>query len=153
MFDDRNITYVTEHNLTYVTQEGKDGDENLGYVANINNGVTIGYKYFDFKGVTGIELTSRGYGSGVFEIRTEIDGEILATVPLLQIVAQLPEEFFYMCHRSYIVNLVNIRSVSTTVDKITLVDGTVLPISRRRKANFMGAREKFMQNHTYTIIS
>lgn len=80
-------------------------------------------------------------------------GEILATVPLLQIVAQLPEEFFYMCHRSYIVNLVNIRSVSTTVDKITLVDGTVLPISRRRKANFMGAREKFMQNHTYTIIS
>lgn len=82
MFDDRNIAYVTEHNLTYVTQEGKDGDENPGYVANINNGVTIGYKYFDFKGVTGIELTSRGYGSGVFEIRTEIGGEILATVPV-----------------------------------------------------------------------
>ena len=80
-------------------------------------------------------------------------GEIATSAPLFQIEAQLPDEFFYMCHRSYIVNLVNIRSVSTTVDKITLVDGTVLPISRRRKANFMGAREKFMQNHTYTIIS
>lgn len=80
-------------------------------------------------------------------------GEITAAVPLFQIVAQLPDEFFYMCHRSYIVNLVNIRSVSTAVDKITLIDGTILPISRRRKASFMGAREKFMQNHTYTIIS
>lgn len=80
-------------------------------------------------------------------------GEINATVPLFQIAAQLPTEFFHMCHRSYIVNLMNIRSVSTTIDRITLIDGTVLPISRRRKSEFVGAREKFMQNHTYTIIN
>ncbi len=81
IFDDRKFAYVGEHEVAYVTQEGRDGDENVGYVCNIHNGTTLGYKYFNFKGVKGIELVNRGYGNGVFEIRTEIGGEVLATLP------------------------------------------------------------------------
>lgn len=81
IFDDRKIPYVGAHNCAYVTQDGRDGDENIGYVCNIHPGTTLGYKYFDCKGVKGIEIVNRGYGNGVFEIRTEIGGEVLATLP------------------------------------------------------------------------
>lgn len=65
-----------------VTQEGRDGDRNPAYISEISNGTTIMFKYFDFKDVKGIELMARGYAAGPFEVRTELDGPVLATVSM-----------------------------------------------------------------------
>ena len=61
-------------------QDGRDGDENVGYIGNVTNSTTAGFKYFDCKGVKKIRLAARGYGNGTFEIKTKWDGEVLATV-------------------------------------------------------------------------
>ncbi len=74
--------YVGEPNVPFITQEGKDGDMNEGFVTNITNDVSLGYKYFEVKDVTGIELYYRGYASGEFIIRSAPDGDTLATLPV-----------------------------------------------------------------------
>lgn len=63
-----------------VTQDGRDGDEEPGYIANIKDGVTAGFKYFDCRGVKGIKLTTRGYAGGTFDVRTALGGEVLAAI-------------------------------------------------------------------------
>lgn len=80
--NEENNPYVGQHNAAHVMQDGRDGDHETGYITSIFEGTTIGYKYFDLKGVTGIELTVRGYGNGTFEVRTSIDGEILCEIPV-----------------------------------------------------------------------
>ena len=80
IFNDKNQPYVGEHHVACVTQEGKDGDQLPAFIKDIYDGTTIGFKYFDLKGVKGLKLTTRGYGQGKFEIRTSIDGEVLGAV-------------------------------------------------------------------------
>ena len=80
IFDDRNQMYVGEHKVAYITQEGKDGDKVPGYVRDIFDNTTVGFKYFKLEGVKGIRITTRGYGKGTFEVRTSLDGEVLATL-------------------------------------------------------------------------
>ena len=65
-----------------ITQDGKDGDEVPAHVAGITNGCTVGFKNFEFDGSTKeIKLWIRGYlTAGELEIRTTIDGEILAKI-------------------------------------------------------------------------
>ena len=63
-----------------ITQDGKDGDKIDGHIANIVDGTTIGFKYFDCRGVKGIGIQTRGYFSGVFEVRTAWDGETLGEI-------------------------------------------------------------------------
>ncbi|MBE6759357.1 MAG: alpha-N-arabinofuranosidase [Ruminococcaceae bacterium] len=84
MFTDQPCPYVGDNNDPFprVTQDGKDGDEEIGYVANIRDSATIGFRYFDFKGVTAISIDVRGYCHGHFEISTSIGGEVLATLPV-----------------------------------------------------------------------
>lgn len=65
-----------------ITQDGKDGDEIYGHIENIRDGSTIGYKYFDFKGVSEISIKTRGYAYGVFEVKTSWDGEPLARIKI-----------------------------------------------------------------------
>jgi hypothetical protein len=60
--------------LPFVTQEGKDGDEETGFVANINNKYGIGFKYFECKGITKVSIKTQGYNNGVFEVRTSWNG-------------------------------------------------------------------------------
>lgn len=67
-----------------ITQEGDDGDENLGYITNMKDGATAGFKYFDCKGVKKIAVTTKGYGDGVIEIRTQLDGDICGSISLEQ---------------------------------------------------------------------
>ena len=67
-------------NQPRITQDGRDGDKNPSYVANIHEGTTIGFKYIAFKGVKEIELTVRGYIHDTFEVRTEIGGPVVGTV-------------------------------------------------------------------------
>ena len=63
-----------------VMQDGRDGDHDPAYVGNIQDKATVGYKYFDCSGVRGLRLTTRGYGKGVFELRTAWDGEVCGRV-------------------------------------------------------------------------
>ena len=63
-------------------QDGKDGDEYDGYIGNITDTTTAGFKYFDMQGVKSITITTRGYSNGVFEIKTAWDGEVLAEIPI-----------------------------------------------------------------------
>lgn len=63
-------------------QDGKDGDQEPGYIANIKASTTIGFKYFDMKNVHGMRITTRGYGDGTFEIKTAWDGPVLGTVKI-----------------------------------------------------------------------
>ena len=65
-----------------ITQDGRDGDECEGFIADVSDGSVIGFKYFDFKDVKRITIRTRGYSNGTFEIRMAYDGEILATIPV-----------------------------------------------------------------------
>ena len=47
---------------------------------NIANGSVIGYKYFDFKGLTKITIRTRAYFHGKFQIMTKWDGEPFAEI-------------------------------------------------------------------------
>jgi len=79
LFYDKPSAYIGDAHAPKVMQDGRDGDEELGYVANITNSATAGFKYFDCKGVKEIKIWVRGYGSGTFEIKTSWDGEVLGT--------------------------------------------------------------------------
>ena len=79
LFYDKPSAYIGDAHAPKVMQDGRDGDEELGYVANITNSATAGFKYFDCQGVKEIKIWVRGYGSGTFEIKTSWDGEVLGT--------------------------------------------------------------------------
>ena len=82
LFYNKPSAYIGDAHAPKVMQDGRDGDEELGYVANITDSATAGFKYFDCQGVKEIKIWVRGYGSGTFEIKTSWDGEVLATVTL-----------------------------------------------------------------------
>lgn len=65
-----------------ITQDGRDGDKEPGYIANMQDSTIAGYKYFDCKGITRISLKTRGYGNGCFEVKTAWDGETLGRIPV-----------------------------------------------------------------------
>ena len=74
--------YVGEHNLPRIMQDGRDGDEEPGYIANIQESATAGFKYFQCENIKGIRITVRGYADGVFEVKTKWNGEVLAAIPV-----------------------------------------------------------------------
>lgn len=83
IFDDKRQMMIDAPGHAYVTQDGRDGDEEPGYIARISNSTTIGFKYFDFQDVKTITLTLRGYGSGGrIHVKTEKYGPVLATLEL-----------------------------------------------------------------------
>lgn len=65
-----------------ITQEGRDGDENNGYIANMCPHATAGFKYFDCRGVGRIRVRTKGFAAGRLEVRTAWDGETLGSVPV-----------------------------------------------------------------------
>lgn len=82
MFTKEPSIYVSGDKYPKVMQDGRDGDEEVGYIANITDTAVFGYKYFDCKNVCRFAVTTRGYADGVFEIRTKWDGEVLGSVSL-----------------------------------------------------------------------
>ncbi len=74
--------YVGDDRFPKIMQDGRDGDENPGYVGNMKDSATAGFKYFDCKNVTAIAIKTRGYAEGCFEVRTRWDGEVLAKIPV-----------------------------------------------------------------------
>ena len=80
LFTDTPSVYVGEGNFPRVMQDGRDGDEEVGYIANITDSTTIGFKYFDCHDIREISIWIRGYAEGTFEVKTAWDGEVLATL-------------------------------------------------------------------------
>ena len=74
--------YVGGAHFPKIMQDGRDGDEELGYIGNITDSATAGFKYFDCKGVKKMSITARCYGNGTFEIRNKWDGEVLGSVTI-----------------------------------------------------------------------
>ncbi len=81
LFTNKPAVYVGEHKAPRIVQEGRDGDEEIGYIVSMEDSATAGFKYFDIKGVKEIAVTTRGYMHGNFEIRSEIGGKVLAKIP------------------------------------------------------------------------
>lgn len=65
-----------------ITQDGKDGDEEIGYIANMQDAATAGFKYFDCRGVSKVTIKVRGYCKGEFQVKTAWDGPVLGTIPV-----------------------------------------------------------------------
>lgn len=65
-----------------ITQDGKDGDEEIGYIANMRDSATAGFKYFRCEGIREVRIKVRGYCRGAFEVKTTWDGPALATIPV-----------------------------------------------------------------------
>jgi hypothetical protein len=63
-----------------ITQGGKDGDEEIGYVANMMNSAGAGFKHFDCSGIRKVKIKVRGYCKGDFEVKTAWDGAVLGTI-------------------------------------------------------------------------
>ena len=80
LFDNRANMYVGELHSANVSMDITRDMKGPSYVREINDGSTVGFKYFELKGVKGLRITTRGYGQGTFEIRTSIDGEVLGTI-------------------------------------------------------------------------
>ncbi|MCR4902315.1 MAG: carboxylesterase family protein [Butyrivibrio sp.] len=79
IFTKEHKLYV-EKDAPRVVQEGGDDDRNTGYIKDIVDGTTIGFKYFDLKNVTGLRIKTRAYFHGSFEVKTSLNGEILGEI-------------------------------------------------------------------------
>lgn len=80
LFTDTPSVYVGGERFPKIMQDGRDGDELPGYIANIQDSATAGFKYFDCKGIREIRIKVRGYADGVFEVKTSWNGEALAWI-------------------------------------------------------------------------
>ncbi len=65
-----------------ITQDGRDGDEEIGYIANMKDSATAGFKYFDCKGIKKVKIKVRGYARGEFEVKTSWNGTALGKIPV-----------------------------------------------------------------------
>lgn len=82
MFTEEPCAIVRPGRFPKVMQDGRDGDEEIGYVGNISDSATIGFKAFAMHGVRRVGIATRGYANGVFELRLTWDGEVLAKIPV-----------------------------------------------------------------------
>ena len=69
-------------------------------------------------------------------------GVLTLRATLKEICAMLPAGSFCAPHQSYLVNLLHVRSIAK--ETVLLDDGTQIPISRRRQAEFMDAFHTFL---------
>lgn len=82
LMTDTPSVYVGGDAFPKIMQDGRDGDEEPGYIGNIKDSATAGFKYFDCKNIQEIRIKTRAYGSGFFEIKTAWDGEPLARIKI-----------------------------------------------------------------------
>ncbi len=82
LFTKEESIYVGGDRFPKIMQDGRDGDEEQGYIGNITDSTTIGFKYFDCQGVKRISIKVRGYAKGIFELKTAWNGPVLAQLPV-----------------------------------------------------------------------
>lgn len=68
------------------------------------------------------------------------------TTSFSQVRSQLPEEYFFMTHRSFCVNLSYVRSFDS--DHVEMINGLRVPLSRRRKVEFYRVYTQFIKRHS-----
>ena len=78
LFYEKPSMYVGDPYAPKIVQDGKDGDEETGYIVNIQDTATVGFKYFNCRDVRKVSITTRAYCNGIFEVRTAWGGEVLA---------------------------------------------------------------------------
>lgn len=83
LFTSKDYIYVGGEDCPKIVQDGRDGDHDPGYVSNIKDTATLGFKYFDFNKVLKIGIKVRGYANGVFEVRTSWNGPVLGKIPVV----------------------------------------------------------------------
>jgi hypothetical protein len=69
--------------MPYITQDGKDGDEETGFIANIMDSSGAGFKYFNCRGVSAVKVKVRGYCRGFFEVKTKWDAAPLGKIDVV----------------------------------------------------------------------
>ena len=72
--------------------------------------------------------------------KIKIDGgqTLMASKNLKEIEGLLPEDIFVRIHHGHIINLMYAtKLVENGEDNVVMSDGTSLPVSRRKKSNFM----------------
>ena len=92
LFTDKPSMYVGEGfpKVTQYNGDQEDGSplagienaEDSSYIMGICKNTSIGFKYFDFKGVKKLSITTRGYINGNYEVRNSWDGPILGTITI-----------------------------------------------------------------------
>ena len=75
------------------------------------------------------------------------DEMVSVQTPFAKIEAQLPEEYFFKIHRSYVVNMKHIAKFTT--EQVEMTNHSVLPLSRRRRLEFHVAYAEFVKGHTF----
>lgn len=80
LFTPEHLLYAGKPDAPRIMQDGRDGDPEAGYIGRLNDDTVIGIKYFDFKGVTAVAVSTRGYMHGVFQIMTAWDGPVLGEI-------------------------------------------------------------------------
>ena len=80
LFTPKHSLYLGEEGAPKIMQDGRDGDEEIGYIGNITDGTTAGFKYFDCHNVSRVSVTTRGYAQGIYEVRTKWDGDSLGEI-------------------------------------------------------------------------
>ena len=73
LFQISHLLQADEMSRPIISQDGSDGDELPGYVCNMTDGATAGFKYFACKNISKIDIKVRGYMDGCFEVRTHPD--------------------------------------------------------------------------------
>ena len=66
-----------------ITQDGKDGDQETGYIANMKESATAGFKYFNCQDISKVKVKVRGYARGAYEVRTAWDGMVLGKIDVV----------------------------------------------------------------------
>lgn len=65
-----------------ITQDGKDGDEEFGYILNMKDFSTAGFKYYNCKSIKKVKIKVRGFYRGTFELRLSWNGPALVAIPV-----------------------------------------------------------------------
>ncbi|MBQ8996011.1 MAG: family 43 glycosylhydrolase [Oscillospiraceae bacterium] len=67
----------------YFTQTGGDREDHPDqYIANMTDGAVAGFKYFDIQALKRIAVKVGGTGRGVMQVKTSLDGRVLAEIPV-----------------------------------------------------------------------
>jgi len=73
---------VQSDNLQIINTKDTRNEANYGYIANMRDSATAGFKYFDCKGVKKMSVCTKGYATGELELRLKWDDKAIGSFPI-----------------------------------------------------------------------
>lgn len=73
---------------------------------------------------------------------TLLNKKTAGTIQLSQVEDRLAAHGFFRCHRSYLVNMAQVKRIGQ--ESVTMPDGAVIPISKHRRRAFLDAFSSYM---------